>query len=220
LISHCSGKTPDLLIKINKMKKLFVLVLTYSFYGAFAQTDSVLKEKKPKQFVASINTSTGKVDRGLIYQLDDSAITIKTLPGLKTNFSSKTKRDKYSLNRYAQENIESISIKRNNAKKRGALIGAGVGLVAGVVMGFASGDDPIYAPPAEDFFGIGALFTELNNAFAMTAGEKALAYGSIGALGGSIAGLIIGAIAKKRFIINGNKQKFEAMKLSVLERTY
>lgn len=202
------------------MRKLTVLILTCSFYGAFAQTDSVSKEKKPKQFVVSINTTSGKIDRGLIYLLNDSAITIKTLPGLKTNFSSKKKKDKFSLNRYAQENIESISIKRNNAKKRGALIGVGAGLVAGVVMGFASGDDPIYAPPAEDFLGIGAALTAISNSFAMTAEEKALFGGITGAVGGGVVGFLVGALVKKKFIINGNRQKFEAMKLSILERTY
>lgn len=201
------------------MRKITVFILTFSFYGAFAQTDS-LKEKKPKHFIAAVSTVAGEKDKGLIYELQDSSITLKTMHGIKSNFISRKKRSEYVFNSYARENIEAITIKRSNAKTRGLVIGAGVGLALGIIMGLADGDDPVYEAPADDFLGIGTFAVELNNAFALTAGQKALILGTAGASAGSLVGLLVGALAKKKFIINGDRQKFEAMKLSVLERTY
>lgn len=202
------------------MRKLIIMILISSFFSAIAQKDSLATSKKQKKFIAVIQTNTGKYDRGMISQLEDSSILIKTLPGLKTNFSSGKKRNLTGSSSYAAENIETIKIQRYKAPKRGALIGAGVGLVVGAVIGLASGSDEIQPYPTEDFFGIGAFAVALNNAFAMTAGEKAVAYGFVGASSGAIVGVLVGALAKKKFIINGNRQKFEAMKLSVLERAY
>jgi hypothetical protein len=203
------------------MKKFIGLFLVLSVNIVVAQTDSVKQVKKPKTFIATVNTISGKMDRGLIYLMEDSTITLKTLPGLKTNFSSRKKLDQYSLNSYAFENIATVTIRRKNATKRSLLIGAGIGMVTGAVSGLISGDDQLATyDPANDFFGFGGVAVAVHNMFAMTAGEKALAYGMAGALGGGITGLIIGAIAKKKFFINTDKPKFEAMKLSVLERTY
>lgn len=202
------------------MRKLITLILLSSFLSAVAQSDPLATTKKQKKFIAIIQTNSDKYDRGLISQLKDSALTIKTLPGLKTNFSSKKNRNTTVLSSYAAENIELIKIYRYQAPKRGALIGAGVGLAVGAIIGLASGSDEIQPYPTEDFFGIGAFAVALNNAFAMTAGEKAVAYGLASATGGAIVGALVGVLAKKKFIINGNRQKFEAMKLSVLERAY
>jgi hypothetical protein len=51
---------------------------------------------------------------------------------IQTIFSKK--ESKRRLNTYAAENIETIFIKNKNAKTKNALIGAGIGLLAGVVI--------------------------------------------------------------------------------------
>ena len=54
----------------------------------------------------------------------------------------------------------------------------------------------------------------------MTAGEKALTYGGMGAAVGTGVGALIGALAKKRFVIGGRKEKFDEMKANVLNKVY
>jgi uncharacterized membrane protein len=85
-----------------------------------------------------------------------------------------------------------------------------VGAVAGIIIGLASGNDPVmaYPNPNEDPLGLGTMVVAMNNSFAMTAGQKAV-FGGLG-LGatGAIVGSIIGAVAKKKFIISGKREKF------------
>jgi len=116
------------------------------------------------------------------------------------------------------ENIRSFSLRRKNSALRGALIGFGIGAVAGIVIGLASGDDPVmeYPDPATDPLGLGTFGTALNNAFAMTAEEKAIGGGiGLGATG-AIIGTIIGAVAKKKFIIGGKKEKFRDLQSEIM----
>jgi len=48
----------------------------------------------------------------------------------------------------------------------------------------------------------------MNNAFAMTAGEKAVAGGLALGASGAIVGAVVGALAKKTFVIGNKKQRF------------
>ena len=82
------------------------------------------------------------------------------------------------------------------------------------VAGFASGDDPVYNEPVYDPFS--AIVVSINNAFAMTAGEKAL-WGGIGlGASGAIVGTVVGALAKKKFIIGGKKEKFQDLQSKIM----
>jgi len=52
----------------------------------------------------------------------------------------------------------------------------------------------------------------------MTAGEKAVAGGIALGAGGAIAGVIIGAIAHKKFTIGGKKEKFHDLQADLMRR--
>jgi hypothetical protein len=97
----------------------------------------------------------------------------------------------------ATSEVSNIIIKKSD---RGALEGAGLGLlfggVAGAVIGFASGDDP----------GVGkGGFEEI---VAYTAGQKAFGYGIVLGGAGGLLGLYIGAAvgSKDKFVVNASKQ--------------
>lgn len=113
--------------------------------------------------------------------------------------------------------LASVKLKRKGSAGRGALYGGLIGLATGALIGFIEGDDKI-APYTGD--PLGDIFIGLGNAFAMTAGEKAVTYGLAAGGGGAIAGVIIGAVARKKFTIGGNRNKFESMKTDVLQKVY
>jgi hypothetical protein len=102
-------------------------------------------------------------------------------------------------------------MKRKHSTLRGALIGFGVGAAAGIIIGLASGNDPVmtYNPgPYGDPLGLEAISVAMNNSFAMTAGQKAVVGGIGLGVTGAIVGTIIGTVAKKKFVIGGKKEKF------------
>ncbi len=113
-------------------------------------------------------------------------------------------------------NISQLRLKRKGAVGRSALIGAAIGAGIGVIAGLVEGDDKyVYVNPAEDFLGIGSAFI---NAFRYSAAQKATIYGLSLGSGGAIVGAVIGALAHKKFIIGGNREKHNAMKINILEK--
>jgi hypothetical protein len=54
----------------------------------------------------------------------------------------------------------------------------------------------------------------------MTAGEKAVLGGFVGAVTATLTGALIATLVKKNFIIGRNKEKFQAMKQNILKRLY
>jgi len=185
------------------MKKLF-LVAGCSAVIAFAQaqTDSS-DEKKQKVFIASVTTMDGNLLKGSLAAVNDTQLI------LKTNNSQLS---------IPSENLKSFTLKRKHSVRRGALIGFGIGAAAGIIIGLASGDDPVlaYPDPNEDPLGLGTMMVAMNNSFAMTAGQKAVAAGLGLGTTGAIVGTIIGAVAKKKFIIGGKKQKFHDLQGDIM----
>jgi hypothetical protein len=177
------------------VKKLFLIAacaIPITFLQA--QTDSA-PEKKQKIFIASVTTMDGSFLKGSLAAVNDTQLILKT----NSNQLS-----------VPAENVKSFTVKRKNSVLKGALIGFGVGAAAGIIIGLASGDDPVmaYPNPNEDPLGLGTMVVAFNNSFAMTAGQKAIVGGlGLGATG-AIIGTIIGAVAKKKFIIGGKKEKF------------
>ena len=177
------------------MKKLFlVAACSITIVFSQAQTDPATA-KRQKVFNASVTTMDGKTLKGSLSAANDTQLILKTnnqqmvVPG---------------------ENLKSFTVKRKHSALRGALIGFGVGAAAGIIIGLASGNDPVmtYPNPNEDPLLLGSMVVAMNNAFAMTAGQKAIAGGlGLGATG-AIVGTIIGSIAKKKFTIGGKKEKF------------
>jgi hypothetical protein len=101
---------------------------------------------------------------------------------------------------YRQVNV--VTLQRKGSIGRGLWKGALGGMVLGGIIGAITYKD------CDDCFidfGIGAD----------------IAAGAIlGTGGGAVIGVIVGALARKKFTINGNKEKFDEMKLSVLDMAY
>jgi hypothetical protein len=185
------------------MKKILLAAACFlAIVVSKAQANSVPEEKQ-KLMIASITTMDGQRINGLLAGVSDSGLVLNNYKRPLT---------------VPPENIKSFTLKRKHSVLKGALIGFGVGAAVGVIVGLASGNDPVvaYPNPADDPLGIGTFAAGLNNAFAMTAGEKA----GLGGLGlgttGAIVGTIIGTVAKKKFVIGGRKEKFHDLQADVM----
>ncbi len=195
------------------MKKfLFLLLISIEF--SYAQTER-LKINKPKEFIVNVTLSAGGKSSGVLYDINDSNLTVQR----QTTYKRQVQK-RYLP--YQPDLIKSVKIQRKNSPLRGILIGAGVGLVSGAIIGLAAGSDPTYPypNPNDDPYGINAMSVSLSNAFAFTATQKAVLAGSAGMLCGTLVGALLGTFAKKTFIINGRREKYEQMKLSLLEMAY
>jgi hypothetical protein len=190
----CSPKLPT-------MKKLsFLTTFLFAILVLNAQSDSIFSGKKQKTFTATIRTMDSRMFKGRFYSVNDSQLVLVN--------SSNNQRY------IPAENIKSFSLQRKNSALRGALIGFGIGAITGIVVGFASGNDPVYDEAVYDPFS--AIAVGINNAFAMTAGEKA-AFGGLGlGLTGAVMGTILGTVAKKKFIIGGRKEKFRDLQSEIM----
>ena len=183
--------------------------VTLAAQEIFINDSTALKERIYK--VAVVTTSPGK-SQGYLANLSDSNLFMAPLPlpfgSIKSNEHMK---------RYPFDQLEKIEIRRKGAVLRGAWQGALAGLAIGALSGVLSGDDPIseYNNPNDI---LGTAITLYTNSFALTAGEKALGYGILGAGAGGFIGAILGAVAKKTFIIGRHKQKFDEARQHILER--
>ena len=100
------------------------------------------------------------------------------------------------------DQIEVATVQRKGAVGRGILFGGLGGMVLGGIIGAIT-----YKPCNPCFLDFGIGFDIMTGS-------------SIGLLGGGLIGGITGALSKKIFRIGGNKEKFQAMRLSVLDRAY
>ena len=198
------------------MRKFFLLIASFSSIAATAQTDSTQPEVKYKTMVAKVKTMDNRFVKGIVYpapttdQLILSQLT-------KTKMSSTPAGETINI---PAENIQSFTVKRKNSVLKRTLLGFAIGAVTGVVVGLASGDDPVmaYPDPSDDFLGLGTLAVGINNAFAMTAGEKAVAGGLGLGVTGAIVGTVVGALVKKKFIIDGKKEKFRDLQAELMAK--
>lgn len=191
------------------MKKLTAIVfVSLAFNCLQAQEDSVISPKKKVPNVATLKMLNGTVKKGWFYQMSDSGIALLEMKGQYKKTVNIINADKNAPTHNINiEQIKYLTLQKKNSAMKGLLIGLGSGIVTGAVLGFASGDD--YVAPYTNSFG--DIFIAIGNAFAMTAGEKAL-FGAIG-LGtlGAITGVVIGTITKRKFIINGNKKRIREL---------
>jgi hypothetical protein len=188
---------------------------------SFAQNDSVVEVKKHAPSIATVHTMEGQTVKGWFYRIDDDHVIL--LPSKIKHFSLTSLKNPNINDNTTTINVEqirSISLHKKNSVLKGGLIGLGIGVLGGVIIGLASGDDPVqtYPPVGQDPYGIGNFLTGLNNSLAMTAGEKAL-YGALGfgALD-AVVGMFIGAIAKRKFKIGGKKAVFRDMQGDLMKR--
>jgi hypothetical protein len=203
--------------KTSFMKHLCFLLYLFFCLQAIGQVDSSSKlTSKHKFYQAKVLTTDSAIQRGLWYSVNEENIGLIQVGNKNISYSKKYLPDPANYRQYAIENIKEITLQRQNAVARNALIGAGVGLAVGVIIGFISGDDKEEAYTG----GWDDIGRAVNNALAMSAGEKALAGGLGGAAAGGIVGLIIGASSKKKFNINGKKENFNAARPTLLQMAY
>jgi len=198
------------------MRIIISFTLSLLFYTTvFAQGDSLNTSKKKKVYLAIIKKMDGDKIKGWFYKMDDS--TVYLLPAKKKHLAIYKADPSLNKNSYSVSisAINSISFQKKNAALHGALIGLGIGAVTGATAGLISGDDPVAGYTGDPFADI---FIALGNSFAMTAGEKALAYGAGLAGVGALTGFIVGKIAKKKFIIGGNIQVYHDLQAEFSKR--
>lgn len=172
-------------------------------------------ELKKRIYKVSIITADFKKSTGYLANLSDSNLYLVSSP---IHFGSVKKND--HLSGYSYAHLEKIEIKRKGSAGRGAWQGALIGLASGAIVGFVLGDDPVAPSYNDPNNPLGNLYSNIYNAFRMTAGEKAVAVGIAGAVTGSLIGVLVGSLVKKKFIIGRNKQKFHAMRENILEKLY
>jgi len=192
---------------------IFSTVLLFTIQLSFAQNDSTVTTKRHIPSMATIHTTGGETVKGWFYKMEDDRVVL--LPSKNKNF--KAVNDNINL---GVDQIRTISFRKKNSVLKGTLLGLGIGAVAGIIIGFASGDDKKepYYDYNQDPYGIGNFFVSINNAFTMTAGEKALAGGIGLGVSGAIIGTIIGAVAKKKFIIGGKKEVYRDLQGDLMKR--
>jgi hypothetical protein len=199
------------------MKRLFILssILVLTVQLVLAQNTFT---KQKLIYKVAILDSGMNVTKGFLLNINDSAVRISNKIarfGLEPNPTDQTKDVTYY-------HIHELQMKRRGAGGRGAWKGALAGIVIGAVSGLIAGDDPPCQPsnPATDYWGFGAIGEGFCNAFRMTAADKALLGGALGGALGTGIGALTGALMKKKFLIGGKKEKFDEMKLSVLNKAY
>jgi len=196
-------------------KLLFVTLGLAIFFSSLAQDEpqpasqELRKVKKPS--MAFVKTPGNRKIKGWLYNCNDSQVVlVRSLKNLSLPQSET------SMIRIPVEQISHVSLRKKNSVLNGALIGLGAGVLTGVVIGFASGDDE--KMPVDNVDPLSAIVGTIYNAFTMTAGEKAM-YGGIGmGVAGAITGIIIGTVAKKKFIIGGKKQNYRDLQSQLMLR--
>jgi hypothetical protein len=183
---------PDNNLEHHK-KNIMKKLVTIFFLIAFQQFNYANDSLPGRKIIFSAKIKTDeKIIRGYLANINDTAVSL-TLP---LGTLPETQNISYA-------EISSLSLHRKGNGGRCALIGALTGVGIGAIAGLASGSDP-----------------EPHTLFGMTAGEKAVVYGFALGLTGTITGAIIGALTKKVFTINKNKENFHNMKTSILDKVY
>ena len=184
------------------MKWLLFCYMLLPFQNFIFSQETIPAKKKTYKVI--IQDQQSRVHQGYLQNIGDSTLSVIQYPA---HFGGTGNGD---LIQYPD--ISSMTIKRKGNATRGAIIGALSGFLIGTIIGYASGDDPAI-PANEDFFGIG-------NAFRLTAGQKAIGGGILLAGAGAVVGGVTGALIKKKFMINGKKENFDAMRMHTLEKIY
>ena len=156
------------------MKSLILLVSLCTNANAAHPIDTV----PPRNYLVSLVTVNAEKKNGYLVDVGDSTISLAGVPLPRHGVLS----NQYRRDQYAYAHIASMEVKRKGVVGRSMLWGTGAGLVVGAMGGFISGDDPkepLTGEPLTD------VFITIGNSFAMTAGEKAEAYGLMGAVTGA-----------------------------------
>jgi len=167
---------------------------------SFAQEARVSKKIILK---VAASDSIQRVDHGYLAGLSDSGIVMVKGPIV---FDPSLKGT--TANTIPYNNLSEIKVQRKGSVGRGILFGALGGMFVGAIAGYASYKTPTcHGNPNCIVWDFGPGYDALGGAI-------------LGTAGGAIIGGVIGAVAKKKFVIGGNKNKFQHMKENVLDMTY
>lgn len=175
---------------------------------ANAQTNNEDDSLPLKSRIYKVSLFTNKVkeyakDYGYLTNLSDSGLQLSSSP---IYFSPNNKNNFSSVYNYDQ--LKKVIIIRKGAVGRsagyGALIGLGAGLIAGAIL---SSNDNNSNNDGWNF--------EI-----ISPGAGIALTGIAGAAAGALIGLIIGAVAHKTFIIDGNKKKYDSMHQSIFNNLF
>ncbi len=182
----------------NLIIKCYLIILvmgTQISVTAQKMNDSSSIQLKNRIYKASIITfGSKKTYFGYLANLSDSNLYLSQSP---LRFGSVKPNDHFSD--YSYGHLEKVGIQRKGSAGRGALYGALTGLFLGAITGAAGS-------------GGGSNFE------VVTPGQAIAGGGIIGAAAGALIGAIIGGLAHEKFIIGGNKQKFDSMRESILRK--
>jgi hypothetical protein len=148
-------------------------------------------------------------DKGFLLQAGEDSVQL--LP-TAMKISANTLKNPGALSRQwtvPATSIQTMTLHRKDATVRGTLIGLVAGVAAGWLIGYAQGDDPVYAYPDDADLGT-ILGVGISNMWASTAEEKAAGGAVAGALLGAGGGAIIGAISGKTIEIGGSRKAYKA----------
>lgn len=162
--------------------------------SAIAQDSLVLK---PATYKATITFTDKRFVQDYLVDFTDTSLLTRSSPFRFRYYSNNSNAVSVP---YTQ--IDNVVIKRKGNGGRGALIGLFSGAALGGIIGAIT-----YKDCDGCLFDFGIGFDIGVGAF-------------LGSMGGTLTGLIIGSLMKKRFIINGQRDKFEQMKLSVIDMAY
>jgi hypothetical protein len=141
---------------------------------------------------------TERVQFGYLGAVTDSSIVVFKSPVVFDQSLTNAQ-----LNAIAYQNVQEVIVRRKRRVGRGILIGSASGFAAGAAIGAIT-----YKPCRGEF------------CLDPGQGGQAIGVGLLGAIGGGIVGGIIGSVAKKTFVIGGNKEKFKRMRESVIDMAY
>ena len=195
-------------MKQNSILLLFLLPTI----TAAAQTDTNAPGKIKGGCIATIFTMEGRKTKGWFYKMDSNnvyllptqkekiqPVDIKNIDPVDGSFSIQASQ------------INTITLKKKNAALKGALIGFATGALIVGVIGFISQSDP---NPSQ---------TLPNNWFAnysttSAPEENKTSKFLIGGVTGALAGGLIGALVKKKFIIGGKKDVYRDLNSELMQK--
>ena len=182
------------------MKPFLIYALLLMGIHAGAQEDSIATPSK--WYKVAIQETTGQYHYGTLLYVTDSATVLRIANTGKQQTGILQTQTAFPFSK-----VESIALQRKGSVGRGMLWGGISGAALGILMGYISGDDP----PHQNTPG------QIDWSIRLTAREKALFLGILGGGGGTAIGGIIGALAKKTFIIGGKKENHDLYRQTVLE---
>ncbi|MDB5232931.1 MAG: hypothetical protein JWN76_3736 [Chitinophagaceae bacterium] len=179
---------------MKKELSILTLLLFLFVLPAFTQNSIHVKSRIYKVLTTGSNSAGG-----YLASLNDSGVIVSPMQVAFNPYRQPSPGDVFVNAHF----IDKVWLRRKGATAKGILAGALIGAGTGVLLGLIDGSD---FKKNKDVWCI----------FCMTTGEKAAVYGGAAGLTGGIIGGVIGAFAHKTFIIGGRKENLDDLKFKVV----